>query len=484
MNFEDLGLQLRLVKNVNDKGYREPTPIQAKAIPVILEGKDVMAAAQTGTGKTAGFTLPILQRLKSHSRPGPREAHCLILVPTRELAAQVSESVLDYGKGLNLNTAVVFGGVNIRPQLRKLERGVDVLIATPGRLLDISNQGGVRFDSLEILVLDEADRMLDMGFIPDIRRIVSMLPKRRQTLMFSATFPEEIKKLATQFLSDPVSVSVTPPNSTVDLIEQRVYPVDKSNKTKLLIHLIDQNNWEQVLVFCRTKHGSDKVTRQLNAAGISSDAIHGNKSQNHRTRALAGFKKGAVKVLVATDIAARGIDISQLPQVVNLELPDVPEDYVHRIGRTGRAGAIGYAHSLVCADEVAKLQRIERLTRQSIPREEIEGFEPEHQLPTKSIVEPAPRRGNNASRGRKPGSNSGPRRSNTDGRASNEGRNTDSRRGNESRGKNTASSDAGDQKRDQQRRPQRSNTDKPGSQARGDRPLAKRTNSNHTRSNG
>ena len=374
MNFEDLGLQLRLVKNVNDKGYREPTPIQAKAIPVILEGKDVMAAAQTGTGKTAGFTLPILQRLKSHSRPGPREAHCLILVPTRELAAQVSESVLDYGKGLNLNTAVVFGGVNIRPQLRKLERGVDVLIATPGRLLDISNQGGVRFDSLEILVLDEADRMLDMGFIPDIRRIVSMLPKRRQTLMFSATFPEEIKKLATQFLSDPVSVSVTPPNSTVDLIEQRVYPVDKSNKTKLLIHLIDQNNWEQVLVFCRTKHGSDKVTRQLNAAGISSDAIHGNKSQNHRTRALAGFKKGAVKVLVATDIAARGIDISQLPQVVNLELPDVPEDYVHRIGRTGRAGAIGYAHSLVCADEVAKLQRIERLTRQSIPREGNRGF--------------------------------------------------------------------------------------------------------------
>ena len=471
MDFQDLGLQSRLVKSVNDKGYREPTPIQAKAIPVILEGKDVMAAAQTGTGKTAGFTLPVLQHLKSQGRPAARDVHGLILVPTRELAAQVSESVEDYGKGLNLNTAVVFGGVNIRPQLRKLERGVDVLIATPGRLLDISNQGGVRFDSLKILVLDEADRMLDMGFIPDIKRIVSKLPKRRQTLMFSATFSDEIKKLAAQFLISPVSISVTPPNSTVDLIEQRVYPVDKGKKVQLLTHLIKTNNWEQVLVFCRTKHGSDKVVRQLNAAGVSSDAIHGNKSQNNRTRALAAFKKGTVRILVATDIAARGIDISQLPQVVNLELPDVPEDYVHRIGRTGRAGAIGCAHSLVCADEVAKLQRIERLTRQSIPREEIEGFEPEHQLPTKVQAEPAPRRSNNASRGRKPGSNSAPRRSNEN-RSNNPARG-DSRRG-----------EGDDQKRGEQRRPQRSNTDNRGVAARGDRPLTKRPSGNSARSNG
>lgn len=479
MNFEDLGLQPRLVKSVNEKGYTEPTPIQAKAIPVILEGKDIMAAAQTGTGKTAGFTLPVLQRLKGHSRPGPRDVHCLILVPTRELAAQVSDSVLEYGKGLNLNTAVVFGGVNIRPQLRKLERGVDVLIATPGRLLDISNQGGIRFDSLQILVLDEADRMLDMGFIPDIRRIVGMLPKRRQTLMFSATFSDEIKTLAAQFLSNPVSVSVTPPNSTVDRIEQRVYPVDKSKKIQLLTHLIQENNWQQVLVFCRTKHGSDKVARQLNAAGISSDAIHGNKSQNNRTRALAAFKKGAVQVLVATDIAARGIDISQLPQVVNLELPDVPEDYVHRIGRTGRAGAVGCAHSLVCADEVAKLQRIERLTRQTIPREEIEGFEPDHQLPTKSLAAAEPRRSNNASRGRKPGSsNNASRRGGAEGRVSNARGNSEGRDGDNRRG------DGENQKSGQQRRPQRANPNSRGSDTRGDRPLAKRTGDNRARVNG
>ncbi|WP_369602239.1 DEAD/DEAH box helicase [Hahella sp. SMD15-11] len=390
MLFSDLGLAEPILRAVAEKGYQKPSPIQSKAIPVVLSGRDLMAAAQTGTGKTAGFTLPILDRLSRGRKAGANQCRALILTPTRELAAQIAENVTEYGRYLNLRSAVVFGGVKINPQLMAMRKGVDILVATPGRLLDLYSQNAVRFDNLEVLVLDEADRMLDMGFIHDIRRILRALPAKRQNLLFSATFSGEIRKLAATMVKDPVSVSVTPPNSTATNVSQWLHPVDKQRKPELLSHLIRHHQWEQVLVFTRTKHGANKLTQRLERDGITSMAIHGNKSQGARTRALAGFKKGEVRVLVATDIAARGLDIQQLPQVVNFELPNVAEDYVHRIGRTGRAGASGQAVSLVSADEARELAGIERLIRKKITRHYVDDFEPEHDVPTMAPREPSP----------------------------------------------------------------------------------------------
>ena len=383
--FNELGLNAKLIQNIAAKGYDTPSPIQAKAIPLVLSGRDLMAAAQTGTGKTAAFTLPALHMLKGGPRPGPKDVSCLILTPTRELAAQIADGIRAYGAGLKLHSQMVCGGVNIRPQIRHLARGTDILVATPGRLLDLLGQGAVRLDHVKMWVLDEADRMLDMGFIPAMRRIHAELPKKRQTLMFSATFSREIEALAGEFLHQPQKIQVTPANTTVSRIDQTVYPVDKARKTELLKHLVASERWGQVLVFSRTKYGADKISRNLSKAGISSDSIHGDKKQGARTRSLKQFKDGRLQVLVATDIAARGIDIQQLPRVVNFDLPHVAEDYVHRIGRTGRAGEAGVALSLVSADEVSQLQKIEKLIKKSIPREEIEGFEPEHRLPTKEV---------------------------------------------------------------------------------------------------
>jgi ATP-dependent RNA helicase RhlE len=385
MSFTSLGLSAPLLSAIKDKGYDTPSPIQAQAIPPVLEGKDVMAAAQTGTGKTAGFTLPILDLLSKGESAKGNQVRALILTPTRELAAQVAESVNDYGKHLPLKSAVVFGGVGINPQMIKLRKGCDILVATPGRLLDLYNQGAVKFKQLEILVLDEADRMLDMGFIHDIKKIIALLPKQRQNLLFSATFSNDIRALAKNIVHNPVEVSVAAANTTADKIEQWVYPVDKSKKSSLLTHLIKQNQWSQVLVFSRTKHGANRLAKQLDQRGISSSAIHGNKSQGARTKALAEFKSGQVRVLVATDIAARGLDIDQLPNVVNFDLPNVAEDYVHRIGRTGRAGASGMAVSLVMFDEFAQLKDIERLIKQIIPRKTIPGFEPVAALPESNL---------------------------------------------------------------------------------------------------
>ena len=383
--FNELGLNAKLIQNIAAKGYDSPSPIQAKAIPLVLSGRDLMAAAQTGTGKTAAFTLPALHMLKGGPRPGPKDVSCLILTPTRELAAQIADNIRTYGAGIKLHSQMVCGGVNIRPQIRHLARGTDMLVATPGRLLDLLGQGAVRLDHVKMWVLDEADRMLDMGFIPAMRRIHAELPKKRQTLMFSATFSREIEALAGEFLHQPQKIQVTPANTTVSRIDQTVYPVDKARKTELLKHLVASERWGQVLVFSRTKYGADKISRNLSKAGISSDSIHGDKKQGARTRSLKQFKDGRLQVLVATDIAARGIDIQQLPRVVNFDLPHVAEDYVHRIGRTGRAGETGIALSLVSADEVSQLQKIEKLIKKSIPREEIEGFEPEHRLPTKPV---------------------------------------------------------------------------------------------------
>ncbi len=391
MRFSDLDLSDAILKAVEKQGYLTPSAIQAQAIPAIIKGKDVMAAAQTGTGKTAGFTLPILEKLSSGPRPKPTQARTLILTPTRELAAQVEHSVMTYGKHLPLTSTVVFGGVKINPQIKRLQQGVDILVATPGRLLDLYQQKAVRFDQLEVLVLDEADRMLDMGFIHDIRKILSYLPGHRQNLMFSATFSKEIRALAKGMINNPVEISVSPRNTTVKSVKQWICPVDKKQKTALLSHLINQHQWTQVLVFSRTKHGSDRLARQLNSRDVRSAAIHGNKSQNQRTRALADFKKGKVQVLVATDIAARGIDIDQLPQVVNFDLPNVPEDYVHRIGRTGRAGSEGQAISLVSADEVKQLSDIEHLIKQVLIRKRVDGFEPDHEVPVTSLDKRIPR---------------------------------------------------------------------------------------------
>ena len=399
MTFETLGLSEQLLRAVRNTGYTTPTPIQAQAIPAILEGKDIMAAAQTGTGKTAGFTLPLLQRLSNKPQARPDHVRALVLTPTRELAAQVHNSVLTYGKYQKLRSTAVFGGVNINPQMSKLCRGVDVLVATPGRLLDLYQQGAVRFDDIEILVLDEADRMLDMGFIDDIKKIMALLPKQRQNLMFSATFSNPIRQLAKSITNNPVEIDISPRNSTVETITQTVHPVDKGRKAELLSRLIRKENWYQVLVFSGTKHGADKLVKRLTRDNIQAAAIHGNKSQYQRTSALAGFKRNKIQVLVATDIASRGIDITQLSHVVNYDMPHSPEDYIHRIGRTGRAGASGHAISLVSADEIKQLLGIERLIKSKIKREEIEDFAPQHVVPETISARP-PR---NKQRSKKPG---------------------------------------------------------------------------------
>ncbi len=379
--FSELGLAESILKAVADQGYTTPSPVQAQAIPAVLAGRDVMAAAQTGTGKTAGFTLPMLQKLQQGERAGANRCRALVLTPTRELAAQVAENVADYSKYLNIRSAVVFGGVSINPQMIALRRGVDVLVACPGRLLDLYQQKAIRFDEVEFLVLDEADRMLDMGFIHDIKKILALLPKNRQTLMFSATFSSEIRTLAKGLVNDPVEIDVSPRNSTAHTVEQWLIPVDKKRKPEVLSHLLKQHGWKQVLVFTRTKHGANRLTTHLQDRGITAAAIHGNKSQGARTRALAEFKSGDIAVLVATDIAARGLDIEQLPHVINFELPNVAADYVHRIGRTGRAGASGEAIALVCAEELEDLEGIEGLIGKSIERRVQEGFEPNTPLP-------------------------------------------------------------------------------------------------------
>ncbi len=386
MSFTKLGLSQPLLRAIKEQGYSAPTPIQEQAIPLILQKKDILAAAQTGTGKTAGFTLPLLQRL-THSKPSmqKKQIRALVLTPTRELAAQVHESVQSYGKHLPYKSTVIFGGVGINPQIATLRRGVDIVIATPGRLLDLASQKAIDFSRLEFLVLDEADRMLDMGFIHDIKKIIKMLPHQRQTLLFSATFSLEIKKLASGLLHHPALVEVARENSTAEQITQRVHHVDKSRKREMLVKLISENNWQQVLVFTRTKHGANRLTKQLEEAGITAAAIHGNKSQGARTKALAGFKANEVRVLVATDIAARGLDIDHLPYVVNYELPNVAEDYVHRIGRTGRAGRQGEALSLVCVDEHDLLIGIERFMKQKIPKVEISGFRPNPDIKAEPI---------------------------------------------------------------------------------------------------
>ncbi len=381
MSFAALNLSPDILKAVAEQGYETPSPIQAEAIPAILAGHDVMAAAQTGTGKTAGFTLPILQLLSSGKHVNANQVRTLILTPTRELAAQIEESISNYGKHLPLRSTVVFGGVKINPQMIRLRRGVDILVATPGRLLDLYNQNAVKFTQLEILVLDEADRMLDMGFIHDIKKILIKLPKKRQNLLFSATFSNEIRQLAKTIVHNPVEISVSPRNTTAETVKQCIYPVDKKRKSALLTQLIKDHQWQQVLVFTRTKRGANQLTRHLQTEGIQAAAIHGNKSQGARTKALAEFKKGAIRILVATDIAARGLDIDQLPQVVNFDLPNVPEDYIHRIGRTGRAGATGQAVSLVSADEFQQLADIERLIKSVLTREIVDGFDPVHSLP-------------------------------------------------------------------------------------------------------
>jgi ATP-dependent RNA helicase RhlE len=386
MSFASLGLSEELVRAVTERGYTEPTPIQAQAIPVILQGGDLMGGAQTGTGKTAGFTLPLLQRLMEKPVTGKHFIRALVLTPTRELAAQVEESVRIYGKHLPLKSMMMFGGVNINPQIKQLHGRVDILVATPGRLLDHLQQKTVDLSHVEILVLDEADRMLDMGFIRDIKRVLAVLPKQRQNLLFSATFSDEIKLLADGLLNKPVLIEVARRNATAELIEQRVYPVDREKKRVLLTHLIKEHNWFQVLVFTRTKHGANNLADHLNKEGIPSLAIHGNKSQAARTRALAEFKTAKLQVLVATDIAARGIDIIELPHVVNYELPNVPEDYVHRIGRTGRAGSNGEASSLVCIDEKKLLSDIERLIKREIPVVQVPGFEPDPRIKAEPIL--------------------------------------------------------------------------------------------------
>ncbi|MCR9191882.1 MAG: DEAD/DEAH box helicase [Gammaproteobacteria bacterium] len=382
MTFKTLGLPEPIVRAVTDLGYTTPTSIQTKVIPTVMMGKDVLASAQTGTGKTAGFVLPLLARLSSMPKPSSNQANILVLAPTRELAAQIHASVLQYAKHLKIRSAVVFGGVKINPQMMALRPGVDILIATPGRLLDLYQQRALRLDHIQALVLDEADRMLDMGFIHDIKKIMSYMPKSRQTLLFSATFSKEICLLAKAFLNHPLEIAATPRNETAAEVSQIIHPVDKARKAALLSHLIRENFWTHVLVFSRTKHGANKLVKTLSADGINATAIHGNKSQAQRTRALAEFKNGKVQVLVATDIAARGIDIDQLPVVINVDLPTVPEDYVHRIGRTGRAGAVGAAISLVCADEIKPLLDIEKLIKGQLKRVEIDDFEPQHALPT------------------------------------------------------------------------------------------------------
>jgi ATP-dependent RNA helicase RhlE len=389
MKFTELGLAPEILRSITDQGYETPTPIQAQAIPIVLAGRDLMACAQTGTGKTAGFTLPILNRLAASRAAGgtaARKIRALILTPTRELAAQVEESVRTYGAHLPLKSLVMFGGVGMNPQISALRHGIDILVATPGRLLDHAQQRNVDLSSVEVLVLDEADRMLDMGFIHDIKRIITLLPKKRQNLLFSATFSDEIRALASGLLNQPEYVEAARKNVTAELVKQRVYKVDRERKRDLLVELIRDNGWYQVLVFTRTKWGANGLADKLLKAGIEADAIHGNKSQNARTRALANFKSGKLHVLVATDIAARGIDINELPYVVNYELPNVAEDYVHRIGRTGRAGTEGEAISLVCVDEHKLLHDIERLIKRQIEESVYPGYEPDPSIRAEPIL--------------------------------------------------------------------------------------------------
>ena len=427
MSFNTLGLSKPLLRAISEEGYSQATPIQKQAIPVILEGKDILAGAQTGTGKTAGFTLPLLQRLSEETAPkGKRKVRALILTPTRELAAQVGESVKTYGKYLPFKSTIIFGGVGINPQKATLKQGVDIVIATPGRLLDLANQRAIDLSSVEYLILDEADRMLDMGFIHDIKKILALLPKKRQNMLFSATFSNEIKRLADGLLNNPELIEVARRNTASEQVEQSVYPVDKGRKRELLSHLITMGNWQQVLVFTRTKHGANRLCKQLESDGIRGAAIHGNKSQGARTKALADFKNGSVRVLVATDIAARGLDIDQLPHVVNFELPNVPEDYIHRIGRTGRAGNEGEALSLVCIDEKMLLRNIEKLIKKEIPKVHLDAFVPDPSIK----AEPIQQRSGGGQRGR---SRSGG--NNNSGRSSSGGRQR-SRSGNRS---NTAS---------------------------------------------
>jgi len=418
MSFNSLGLSDALLKAISKKGYTTPSPIQKKAIPPILEGNDVLASAQTGTGKTAGFTLPILQLLSQGQQLRNRPIRALILTPTRELAAQIFANIKEYSEFLDLRSTVIFGGVNQNPQVTQLRQGVDILVATPGRLIDLQNQGLISLAKVEILVLDEADRMLDMGFVRDIERIIKVLPSKRQNLMFSATFSKDIKKLAMGILHHPVHVEATPENTTVDAIIQKVYPVAKEKKTELIIKLISEGNWKQILVFTRTKQGANKLTESMISAGIKAAAIHGNKGQGARTKALAGFKDGSLTALVATDIAARGLDIPLLPHVVNFELPNIPEDYVHRIGRTGRAGASGEAISLFSPDETVFLRDIEKLVGLKLPVENIKGFEPDPNASTEPIKQgqgrqqrnSTPRKPNTETTNRSSNNSFGPRR--------------------------------------------------------------------------
>ena len=391
MTFNELGLDPRILKAIQEKDYTTPTPIQARAIPAVMAGGDVMAAAQTGTGKTAGFTLPLLNRLIQGERARDQQIRALILTPTRELAAQVSESVTTYGKHVKLCSHVIFGGIPIAPQLKRLQHGADILIATPGRLLDLINQGAMKFNRLEVLILDEADRMLDMGFIHDIKKIISRLPRDRQNLMFSATFSDDIRKLAKGLINNPTEISVSKKNSTAGSVMQYLIPLEKTRKADALVALIKLHNWTQTLVFVRTKHGANKLATYFESQGISAVAIHSNKSQNARTKALNQFKAGKVNVLFATDIAARGIDIDDLPQVVNYDLPEQAEDYIHRIGRTGRAGLKGQAISLVSADELHLLVDIETLTQKLIERRKLAGFEPHTPLPDTELGVQVPR---------------------------------------------------------------------------------------------
>ncbi len=402
MSFETLNLNPQILRAVKEEGYSEPTPIQAQAIPAVLDGKDILAAAQTGTGKTAAFTLPLLQKLSSKKGEGRRYVRALVLTPTRELAAQVHQSVRTYGKYLKLKSVEIYGGVSMQPQTRALRNGVDTLVATPGRLLDHLNQRNVDLSRVEILVLDEADRMLDMGFINDIKKIIAELPHFRQNLLFSATFSDEIKRLSKTILKEPEMIKVAADNRAAERIKQTIHPVDRAKKADLLSHLIGANNWKQVLVFTRTKHGADKLSRCLAQDGLPSTSIHGNKTQAARMKALKAFKDGRVRVLVATDVAARGIDIDRLGQVVNFDLPEVAEDYVHRIGRTGRAGNAGEAFSLVCIDEKHLLHRIEKLTGAQIEKVLVDGFHPDP-----SIKAEAPKKRSRGNRGRSFGSRSG-----------------------------------------------------------------------------
>ena len=407
MSFKSLGLSEPLLRAIRKKGYETPSPIQQKAIPPVLDGKDVLASAQTGTGKTAGFTLPLLQYLSDKPQQRNRPIRALILTPTRELAAQIYTNVKEYSEFLNIRSTVIFGGVKQKPQVATLRQGIDVLIATPGRLIDLENQDIISLKRIEIFVLDEADRMLDMGFLRDIERIMKLMPKRRQNLMFSATFSKDIKKLAYSILHNPIQVEATPENTAVEIINQKVFRVAKTKKTGLIIKLISDGNWKQVLVFTRTKHGANRLCKKMISAGISASAIHGNKSQGARTKALAGFKKGSIRVLVATDIAARGLDIPLLPHVINFELPNISEDYVHRIGRTGRAGASGEAISLVSADETSYLRGIEKLIDMKIEVEIVEGFEPDPSASTEPI-----KPGQNRQRNKNPRQPSNSRNSN------------------------------------------------------------------------